>query len=83
MVIKSNFILNYIKDQGLLVDKATGNYYHLNDSALFIVKSIKEGISTKSALCKLMADTYDIDTTTALQDVTDIIEQLYSMGIIE
>lgn len=61
------------------VDKMTD----LNETALFIINSLKEKDMSKDELLGKMLEEYDVDRQTAEADLTEFIEMAMSLGVIQ
>ncbi len=55
----------------------------LNDTALFIINSLKEKDMTKEELLEKMLDEYEIDKATAEADLEKFINKATSLGVIK
>lgn len=70
-----------LSETGFLFDPATGNTYTLNESAVFILKALKEGKSPAVIAGDLTAE-YEVSEVQASEDVSDAILQLKEAGFI-
>lgn len=55
----------------------------LNDTALFIINSLKEKDMTREELLEKMLDEYEIDKATAESDLEEFIDKAISLGVIK
>lgn len=70
-----------LSETGFLFDPATGNTYTLNDSAVFILKSMKQGLKPVEIAGAMTAE-FEVDTAQANEDVSDIVLQLTEAGLL-
>lgn len=70
-----------LSETGFLFDPATGNTYTLNESAVFILKALKDGKSPHDIAGALTAE-FDVSEQQAHEDVSDAFLQLKEAGFI-
>jgi Coenzyme PQQ synthesis protein D (PqqD) len=66
-----------ISGNGFIFDPATGHSYTANETALFLIQKISEGLEI-SELVKELVDAYNVDEATAERDVVSMVEHLKS-----
>ena len=59
--LKQHFRLKDSTEKGLLINEHTGEFYHCNETALFILKHMQVGCSLPS-LTQAIAQVYNIST---------------------
>lgn len=70
-----------LSETGFLFDPATGNTFTLNESAVFIMKSLKNGMQQRE-IADSLASEFEVTATQALEDVSDALLQLREAGLI-
>ncbi len=55
----------------------------LNETALFIINSLKDREMTKEELLNKMLDEYDVDRDTAETDLTEFLQVAEKLGVIQ
>ena len=70
-----------LSETGFLFDPATGNTYTLNESAVFILKALKDGKNPTDIAGALTAE-FEVSEPQAHEDVSDAILQLKEAGFI-
>ncbi len=68
-------------DGGILFINGSGEYYRVNELALFIIEMIKEG-STIVDIAKSIVDAYDVSFDNCINDVNSVIENLIEARIV-
>ena len=71
-----------INDEGFIFDPETGNSFTVNSTGLFIIKLLKEGKSVEEII-EALTQEFEVDREEAMRDVTDFIEQLRLLGLVE
>ena len=71
-----------LNEEGFIFDPETGNSFVTNETGLFILKKLKEGLSEEEIVKALMEE-YEVDEDTARRDLYDFLEQLRILGIYE
>jgi len=71
-----------INEEGFIFDPETGNSYTANQTALFILKLLKEK-KTEQEILKILTEEFDVKEEQAKQDLFDFLEQLRIYGLIE
>ena len=70
-----------LSETGFLFDPSTGNTFTLNESAVFILKSLKNGLQQQQ-IAEALAGEFEVSATQALEDVSDAFVQLREAGLI-
>lgn len=70
-----------LSETGFLFDPATGNTYTLNESAVVILKALKDGKNPTDIAGALTAE-FEVSAPQAHEDVSDAILQLKEAGLI-
>lgn len=70
-----------LSETGFLFDPATGNTFTLNESAIFILKALKNGLDQRRIADSLAAE-FEVSGSQALEDVSDALLQLREAGLI-
>lgn len=70
-----------LSETGFLFDPATGNTFTLNESAIFILKALKDGKSPDQIASGLTAE-FEVSEPQAHDDVSDALLQLKEAGLI-
>lgn len=70
-----------LSDTGFLFDPATGNTFTLNESAIFILKSLKNGMQQR-AIAETLSAEFEVSAAQALEDVSDALLQLREAGLV-
>lgn len=70
-----------LSETGFLFDPATGNTFTLNESAIFILKALKDGKSADQIASALTAE-FEVSKPQADDDVSDAMLQLKEAGLI-
>ena len=68
-------------DGGILFINGSGEYYRVNELALFIIEMIKEG-STIADITKSIVDAYDVSFDSCINDVNRVIDNLIEARIV-
>ncbi|RTZ68517.1 MAG: PqqD family protein [Aquificaceae bacterium] len=71
-----------INEEGFAFDPETGNSFVLNQTGLFIVKKLREGLSEEEVISELLKE-FEVDEETARRDFYDFMEQLRILGLID
>ena len=71
-----------INEEGFIFDPETGNSYTANQTALFILKLLKEK-KTEQEILEILTKEFDVKEEQAKQDLFDFLEQLRIYGLIE
>lgn len=85
MKLKNEFITYKMEDEHIMVSTGNSNFSGLirsNKTAAFIVDSLKSD-TTPEKIATEMAQLWEIDQQTALEDVKKIINQLIQIGAID
>ncbi|MBX3723993.1 MAG: HPr-rel-A system PqqD family peptide chaperone [Turneriella sp.] len=70
-----------LSETGFLFDPATGNTFTLNESAIFILNALKQGLQQRQIAEALTTD-FEVSPAQALEDVSDALLQLKEVGLI-
>ncbi len=70
-----------LSETGFLFDPATGNTFTLNESAIFILKSLKNGLQQQQIAESLAAE-FEVAGPQALEDVSNALLQFREAGLI-
>ena len=71
-----------LNEEGFIFDPETGNSFVTNETGLFILKKLREGLSEEE-IVKALTEEYEVDEDTARRDLYDFLEQLRILGIYE
>ncbi|RTZ60621.1 MAG: PqqD family protein [Gammaproteobacteria bacterium] len=71
-----------INEEGFAFDPETGNSFVLNQTGLFIVKKLREGLSEEEIISEILKE-FEVDEETARRDFYDFMEQLRILGLID
>ena len=71
-----------LNEEGFIFDPETGNSFVTNQTGLFILKKLREGLSEEEII-KALTEEFEVDETTARGDFYDFEEQLRILGILE
>ncbi len=70
-----------INEEGFVFDPETGNSFVVNQTGLFILKKLREGLSEEE-IVKALTEEFEVDEDTARRDFYDFLEQLRILGIL-
>jgi PqqD family protein of HPr-rel-A system len=70
-----------INEEGFAFDPETGNSFVVNQTGLFILKKLREGLSEEEII-KVLTEEFEVDEDTARRDFYDFLEQLRILGIL-
>ncbi len=70
-----------INESGFTFDPRTGESYRLNETAVYLIKILRTGISEQEAAEKLAA-TFQISIAEAWEDVLEFITSLKQFGVL-
>jgi|JI10StandDraft_1071094.scaffolds.fasta_scaffold13604_10 PqqD family protein of HPr-rel-A system len=70
-----------LSETGFLFDPATGNTFTLNESAVFILKALKNGMQQREIADSLTSE-FEVTATQANEDVSDALLQLREAGLV-
>ena len=87
MKINEGFVLREVADQTVViaVGEASEKFHgmiNLNDTGKCIWQGIQEGMSEKE-IVKKITDQYEVDPERAENDVKQMIQKMYEVGVIE
>ncbi|OMH40167.1 HPr-rel-A system PqqD family peptide chaperone [Desulfurobacterium indicum] len=71
-----------ISEEGFIFDPETGNSFTVNKTGLFIINMLKEGKDVED-IVEALTEEFEVDREEAMRDVTDFLEQLRFMGLID
>ncbi|OAQ20357.1 HPr-rel-A system PqqD family peptide chaperone [Thermosulfurimonas dismutans] len=69
-----------ISDEGFVFDPETGNSYTVNETGLFILQKLKEGLSP-TAIVEAILEEYEVSPEEAERDVEEFLEGLRRFGL--
>ena len=69
-----------LSDTGFVFDPTTGNTYTLNETALAIVRLLKQD-KTKEEILQAITTEYEVDVHEIERDYSDMIIQLTELGL--
>lgn len=69
-----------LSDTGFVFDPTTGNTYTLNETALAIVRLLKQD-RTKEEILQSILSEYEVDSDEIDRDFSDLIIQLTELGL--
>jgi hypothetical protein len=64
-----------INEEGFIFDPTTGNSYVVNQTGLFILKKIREGLNEEEII-EALTEEFEVDEDTARRDFYDFLGQL-------
>ncbi len=70
-----------LNEEGFVFDPETGNSFVVNQTGLFILKKLREGLSEEEVIKKLLEE-FEVDENTARRDFYDFLEQLRIYGLV-
>lgn len=70
-----------ISSTGFIFDPVTGNSYNANETGVYIIDRLKDGVDVRGIAMELSKE-YDVDCDTAEQDILQLIETLRSHFLI-
>lgn len=65
----------------VLLDERSGHYWQLNPTGVLVVRTLLAGGTPTQAVIALTEE-FDVDKPQAMQDVTGLVEQLRSAGLV-
>lgn len=71
-----------LNDSGFAFDPMSGESFTLNETAIEIIKAIKDGKSERD-IAQYLSEEYEIDSLDSFTDVLDFIKQLKNLGLVE
>jgi len=71
-----------INEEGFIFDPETGNSFVVNQTGLFILKKLREGLSEEEVI-KALTKEFEVDENTARRDFYDFLEQLRILELID
>ena len=88
MKLKKDFTIYNIADEWMLIPTGEqiatfGGTVVLNEVAAFLVKEIKDDDKTIDQLMEALLNEYDVDATTARNDISEALETLKQSGVLE
>jgi hypothetical protein len=76
-------VLEELVDDGIvLVDKCAAKVHHLNASAAWIWSKL-DGESSRCEVARQLTEYFDIDSSVAIRDLDQLIQDLQVQGLIE
>ncbi len=70
-----------VDDEAVVLNMKNSHYYSLNEVGKFIWEKI-DGNATLSDILDQIMETYEVDTESARQDLSDIIDELLKEGLL-
>lgn len=71
-----------LNEEGFAFDPETGQSFVVNQTGLFILKKLREGLSEEEII-KSLTEEFEVDENTARRDFYDFLEQLRILGILD
>ncbi|HIC09686.1 MAG TPA: HPr-rel-A system PqqD family peptide chaperone [Aquificales bacterium] len=71
-----------LNEEGFAFDPETGQSFVVNQTGLFILKKLREGLSEEEII-RALTEEFEVDENTARRDFYDFLEQLRILGILE
>jgi len=71
-----------LNDSGFAFDPMSGESFTLNETAIEIIKAVKEGKSERE-IAEQLSSVYEIETLDSFTDVLDFIKQLKNFGLVD
>jgi len=71
-----------LNDSGFAFDPMSGESFTLNETAVEIIKAVKEG-KTEREIAEQISTIYEIETLDSFTDVLDFIKQLKNFGLVD
>ena len=69
-------------DYGIaLLDEDSGEYWNLNPTGALVLRTLLQG-GTSTDAAQALVERYDIDADSASRDVQDLLDGLYSAGLV-
>ncbi len=69
-----------MNDEGFIFDPETGNSYTVNETGLFILRKLKEGLSP-AEISMALSEEYRVSFEEAERDVEEFLEDLKRYGL--
>ena len=84
MKVKENYIAKRVLENDIVIDISgkKKNLIKLNETAAFMFEKLKDGIELDE-LIKIVVDTYEIDITTAKDDVNNFVNELKKLEVLD
>jgi len=79
--LSNDFLLKDVKDEAVILNIKTGDYFGLNEVGAILIRLLLEGKSI-SQVTDLITDEFDADIQTVESDCNELIGELLSRGII-
>ena len=80
--VSGNIVDKQVMDELVLLDLQTGDYHSLNETAAFIWQQARSEASMEQ-IAKALQEQFNIELSSALEDVQSTFEQLKGLGFIE
>lgn len=71
-----------LNEEGFAFDPETGQSFVLNQTGLFILKKLREGLLEEEVI-KSLTEEFEVDENTARRDFYDFLEQLRILGLLD
>lgn len=70
-----------LSDTGFVFDPSTGRTYTMNETAVFIIKRLKENME-KDEILEALLENYEVTHEQVERDFQDLVIQIKEMGLI-
>ncbi len=71
-----------LNDSGFAFDPMSGESFTLNETAIEIIKAVKEGKNERE-IAEQLSTVYEVETLDSFTDVLDFIKQLKNFGLVD
>ncbi len=71
-----------LNDSGFAFDPMSGESFTLNETAVEIIKAVKEGKNERE-IAEQLSTAYEVETLDSFTDVLDFIKQLKNFGLVD
>ncbi len=71
-----------LNDSGFAFDPMSGESFTLNETAVEIIKAVKEGKNERE-IAEQLSTVYEVETLDSFTDVLDFIKQLKNFGLVD
>ncbi len=87
MKIKENYVMREVADQAIVIAIGAESEHfkgmiNLNQTGRDVWKCLENGMETVE-IAKKIAEKYEVDENTAVQDIEGMIDRLYKVGVLE
>lgn len=77
----SDVLVAHLAGEAVLLNLSDKRYYRLNETAAFIWKALERGEKRDQLVGSIVSE-YDVDATTASNQVTEVIRDLVNKGLV-